>query len=155
MTIVNIHMTSGTRKSVSIRSTKKYYPSNMMNQIIVNAITGVKYPYCVGSKESTRLYKVTDTTGAYSLGGTKKYTNDLKEGQEKTPNNYYFDNPSEYMQDRGFHRHAESCDEWSKYQKSLIGHDGGVNIAVFHNKKQKRLHIPMKFDSKVTVSHRS
>jgi len=143
------------RKSVSVRTTKNYFPSNVSNNIIVNAITGVKYPYRVGSKDSLRLFKVTDTTGAYSLCGKKKYTDDLKEGQEKTPNNFYFDNPAEYMQDRGFHRHAESCDEWGKYQKSLIGHDGRVNVSVFHNKKQNRLHIPMKFDSKVNVSHRS
>ena len=50
------------RDSVSIRTANKYHPSNVMNQYIVNAITGVKYPYRVGSKDSLRLYKVIDTT---------------------------------------------------------------------------------------------
>lgn len=142
------------RRTVSIRTTKKYYPSNVMNQIIVNAITGVKYPYRVGSKDSLRLFKVCDTTGDYSLGGKKKYTDDYKEGQEKTPNNFYFDNLSEYMQDRGFHRHAESCDEWGKYQKSLLDVDNNVVLSVYNQKKQARQPLHMQFDIRVDHTYR-
>lgn len=142
------------RSSVSVRTTKKYYPSNVMNQIIVNAISGGKYPYRVGSKESLRLFKVTDTTGDYSLEGKKKYIDYLKVGQEKMPNHYYFSNPAEYMQDRGFHRHAESCDGWGKYQKSLLDGDNNVVISVYNSKKRARQHLQMQFDSRVDNRYR-
>lgn len=137
------------RSSISVRTANKYYPSNVMNQLIVNAITGVKYPYRVGSKESLRLYKVTDTTGAYNSHGKKKYTDDLKLGQHPNPNHYYFDNPAEYMQDRNCHRHAESCDEWKNYQKTLLDSDGNIKLSIYQDKKKQHKHIQMMFHNKV------
>tara|TARA_Y100001958_G_C21245603_1_gene575399 strand:- start:4215 stop:4649 length:435 start_codon:yes stop_codon:yes gene_type:complete len=142
---------SRVRSAVAIANQKKYYPSNVMNQIIVNAVTGVKYPYRVGTKDALRLYKVTDTTGCFSSKGKKKNTDDLKEGQEKDPNHYYFDNPAEYMQARSFDRHPESCDEWSKYQKSLLNSDGIVDISVYQDKRKKHHHLPMVFINKITA----
>ena len=141
---------SRVRSSIAIANQKKCYPSNVMNQIIVNAITGVKYPYRVGSKDALRLYKVIDTTGRFSSKGKKKNTDDLKEGQEKDPNHYYFDNPAEYMQARSFDRHPESCDEWTKYQKSLLNSDGNVDLSVFKDKRKKHLHQSMVFINKIT-----
>ena len=145
-------MTRMQRESISIRMAKKYYPSNVMNQYIVNAITGVKYPYRVGSKDSLRLYKVIDTTGAYSQEGKKKYTDDLKLGQNPHPNHYYFDNPAEYMQDRHCHRHAESCDEWKNYQKTLLDSDDKIDLSIYREKKRNRYHIQMQFDNKVVCN---
>lgn len=142
------------QKPLSVRTTKRYHPSNVMNQVIVNAISGEKYPYRVGSKDSLRLYKVTDTTGAYNTDGKKKYTDDLKLGQESSPNHFYFDNPTEYMQDRGFHRHAESCDEWGKYQKSLLDGDNNVVLSVYNHKKRARQHLHMQFDNRVDRTYR-
>ena len=47
---------------VTMKQTKKigkrrYFPSNKQNSFIVNAETGVKYDYRVGSYESRRLFK--------------------------------------------------------------------------------------------------
>lgn len=137
------------RNPIAIRNEKKYYPSNVMNQIIVNAVTGVKYPYRVGSKDSLRLYKVTDTTGAFTLNGKKKNTQQLEEGQEKEPNHYYFDNPAEYMQSRHFHRDTDSCELWSEYQKGLRNLDDHIDLTVYHSRKSKNLCYDMRFMNKI------
>ena len=74
---------SGVHSPVAIRNDKKYYPSNAMNQVIVNAVTGTPYPYRVGTKDALRLYKVIDTTGQFSESGKKKNAERLVEGQER------------------------------------------------------------------------
>ena len=120
---------SGVHSPVAIRNDKKYYPSNVMNQVIVNAVTGTPYPYRVGTKDALRLYKVIDTTGQFSDSGKRKNAERLVEGQEKDPSHYYFNNVGEYMQSRSFERHPESCDEWSRYQKSLLDSNDKVDMA--------------------------
>ena len=44
---------------------RRYYTSNSPDSFIKNAITGVLYPYKVGSNDSRRLFKIVDTTGNY------------------------------------------------------------------------------------------
>ena len=137
------------RLPIAIRSDQKYYPSNTINRIIVNAITGEKYPYRVGSKDSLRLYKVTDTTGAFTSQGKKKNIDMLKAGQEKEPNCYYFDNPGEYMQNRHFHRDSGSCESWREYQKSLIDSNDVIDISKYNDIVKTRLCLKMKFTNKI------
>jgi hypothetical protein len=48
---------------------RRYFPSNVPQAFIRNAVTGVKYPYRVGSKEQSLLYKMIDATGVCNSEG--------------------------------------------------------------------------------------
>jgi hypothetical protein len=56
-------------KSVKNVGRRRYYPSNVPQDLICNAVTGVKYPYRVGSKEQALLYKMIDATGLCNADG--------------------------------------------------------------------------------------
>jgi hypothetical protein len=72
-----------------------YYPSNTDGLLIRNAVTGVPYPFRVGSKASRQLYCVHDTRGnitakGYLLKSTAPMPN-------KTPNRLYYDGPEQFF----------------------------------------------------------
>lgn len=50
---------------------RKYYPSNRPQSFIRNAVTGLQYPFRVGSTEQRGLFKMVDTTGTYDGDGYK------------------------------------------------------------------------------------
>lgn len=114
---------------------KKYFPSNHVGHLIVNAVTGEKYNIKVGSKDSLRLFKVTDTTGLYSARGHKNNIYDRSYDISKEPNYYYFDNPSEYLQNMGERRIPELLDRWRNYQDSLVDSAGKVNLDFYKNNR--------------------
>ena len=122
----------------------KCYPSNTMGQLIVNASTGEKYPYRVGSRDSLRLFKVTDTSGQYDVSGKKFTQKDVRRVVSRAPNIFYFDGPQEYIQHRGYQRDSAYSDRWREYQQQMLGKDDKIDISVYHNKKQrpqKGLHL--------------
>ena len=67
-----------------------YYPSNIVGNKIVNAVTGKSYDYLVGSKEETNLYRVIDSTGNYDMNG--KYTK-----SNRNPNKLFFNDEQQYL----------------------------------------------------------
>jgi len=75
---------------------RRYFPSNKQNSFIVNAETGVAYPWRVGSYDSRRLFKMVDTTGVCDINGfmidrhTESYPN-------RNPNHIYYDSPDQFM----------------------------------------------------------
>ena len=73
---------------------RSYYPSNVPDQYIVNAVTGDPYPYRVGSYDSLRLFHVTDATGYCDSQG-------ISGGYNPEPNHLYYSDPREYMRHRG------------------------------------------------------
>lgn len=77
---------------------RTYYPSNIPEQYVVNAVSGAPYPFRVGSFESLRLFHVTDATGACDSRGVRGTLN-------REPNHLYYTDPEEYMRHRGG-RHA-------------------------------------------------
>ena len=61
-------------EQISRKTTKKtgkhrYFPSNKPQTFIRNALTGLKYPYIVGSCEQSCLYKMVDATGTCDADG--------------------------------------------------------------------------------------
>ena len=42
---------------------RRYYPSNIPQTFVRNAVTGVTYPFRVGSNEQRQLYKMVDALG--------------------------------------------------------------------------------------------
>lgn len=98
-------------------SKRKYYPSNVQETYIVNAISGNPYPFKVGSIQSAKLFQVTDTTGQYNLHGARNPHN-ISES-----NHLYFDNPEQYERFAG---KGEPCftpefhNEWHRKTTALF-----------------------------------
>ena len=82
-------------KNVKKRGKRRYYPSNKPQTNVRNAVTGVKYPYLVGSADQRALYKMVDSTGTCDGDGfmiTSKY--DLP---NSNPNHLFYDSPEQCM----------------------------------------------------------
>ena len=94
----------------------EYYPSNISDTFIRNAVTGRCYPFKVGSNESRRLFKVIDTIGNIDSNG-RKIQVIKKHGVitpiNSNPNHLYYNSPEEYMR----HRHCEVQPEFIKQWK--------------------------------------
>ena len=107
----------GTYEVVDYSSTKKsvtrpraYFTSNIANMPIRNALTGIHYPFKVGSFESRQLFKIVDTLGVYDVNG-KKYTPPRRRNPKEfatdttntqvlpnpNPNHLYYDTPDEFV----------------------------------------------------------
>ena len=76
------------------------FPSNVMGAPIVNAITGVKYPWTVGSFEENHLWKVANCT-------------------RFTPALYFYDSPEQYEAYRRVELDAETKEVWHNLQRNL------------------------------------
>lgn len=76
------------------------FSSNVMGVPIVNAITGVKYPWNVGSFEENHLWKVANCT-------------------RFTPMTYFYDSPEQYEAYRRVELDPESKATWHTLQKQL------------------------------------
>lgn len=86
-----------TIKTETVKRSKRprYFPSNKPQTLIKNAVTGVPYPFLVGSKEQNMLYKIVDATGTCDTEGyVIKSRNDLPNSQT---NHLFYDNPEQCM----------------------------------------------------------
>ena len=80
-----------------VKRTKKhrYYPSNIPQTFVRNAVTGVKYPFLVGSNEQRQLYKMVDAMGTCDTEGfIIKDRNNLP---NLSPNHLFYDSPEQCM----------------------------------------------------------
>lgn len=121
--------------SYSNNQASKCYPSNAMDQFIVNAVSGTKYPFRVGSRKSLTLFKVIDTSGAYDKTGKMNMTSDIRRSVPKEPNHFYFDGPQEYAQHRGFHHDHKTSETWDKYKNTILKPGGDVDISKYNSLK--------------------
>ena len=76
------------------------FPSNVMGAPIVNAITGVKYPWTVGSFEENHLWKVVNCT-------------------RFTPMTYFYDSPEQHEAHKRVTIDPESKAAWYTLQRNL------------------------------------
>lgn len=95
-----------------------YYPSNSQGQFILNAVTGIEYPYRTGSLEARQLFKVVDTIGTCDNKGFKLKKNAL-EYPNPSPNHCYYDNPQQYVTHRRMTVQPELIERWNKTQEEL------------------------------------
>jgi len=77
------------------------FPSNVANTPIVNAITGVKYPWKVGSYGETLLWKVVNCT-------------------HFDPKLYFYDSPEQYEAYKNVQIDPEAKFEWHRLQQRLV-----------------------------------
>ena len=79
---------------------RRFYPSNVQGRFIVNAVTGVAYPWRVGSIYEDLLWKVCDASGRRG-----KYESDM----------YFYDSPKQAISHRRYRTDvysAETLDWW-------------------------------------------
>ena len=76
------------------------FPSNVANTPIVNAITGVKYPWTVGSFGESFLWKVMNTT-------------------RFEPKLYFYDSPEQYEEHRRVKINPDAKTTWHRLQQRL------------------------------------
>jgi hypothetical protein len=79
---------------------RRFYPSNVQGRFIVNAVTGVAYPWRVGSIYEDLLWKVCDSSARRG-----KYEPDM----------YFYDSPKQAISHRRYKADvysAETLDWW-------------------------------------------
>ena len=103
-----------------------YYTSNIMGGNIRNAITGAPYPEKVGTKESLRYFRITDSSGTCNSAGERLRRN---EETNREPNHLYYNGPNEAIS-HGWDVSAESIEAWRHKQISLFP-DGRLNERVY------------------------
>jgi hypothetical protein len=95
----------GTTKDKSDKKGEEYvfrgpFSSNVVGLPIVNAITGMKYPWTVGSFEENHLWKVVNCT-------------------RFTPMTYFYDSPEQHEAHKRVTIDPESKAAWHTLQKNL------------------------------------
>jgi hypothetical protein len=83
------------RNSKDKRTSRKSFPSNVQGRFIVNAVTGIAYPWKVGSMYEDLLWKVCDSTGRRG-----KYDPDM----------YFYDSPKQAIDHRRYRPDVFSAD---------------------------------------------
>ena len=81
------------RHSRDKRPSRKSFPSNVQGRLIVNAVTGVAYPWKVGSPYEDLLWKVCDATGRRG---------------KLDPDFYFYDSPKQAIDHRRYKQDAFS-----------------------------------------------
>lgn len=102
---------------------RTYYPSNACELFIKNAITGIAYPWKVGSKDSRRLFKVVDTLSLHDKNGFKLNgrRRRLDVGQvNPNPNHLYYDSPEEFMRHQNCTVSPALIESWLKTKNELF-----------------------------------
>ena len=108
---------------VVLRSGSKRYASDVVGQYIVDAITGAKYPWKVGSKDENRFFKVKD------VGNTVSWMS--KEYGCRVAHKLYYETPSEYMRHCQVNLDKKIIDSWySKLNKQFPGEYTNIFPAV-------------------------
>jgi hypothetical protein len=96
---------NNTRKKFGKR---RYFPSNKPQTYIRNAVTGVKYPYMVGSYDQRRLFKIVDATGTCNEDGFILKTNQ----PNFNTNHLFYDSPEQCMVHMHISIQPEEINKW-------------------------------------------
>ena len=83
------------KNSKDKRPSRKSFPSNVQGRFIVNAVTGIAYPWRVGSMYEDLLWKVCDSTG--------------RRGKLE-PDMYFYDSPKQAIGHRRYRQDVYSAD---------------------------------------------
>ena len=95
-----------------------YYPSNTPDTFIRNAVTGIEYPWKVGSFDSQRLFKIVDSIGNVNRFGSKIKPSS-SEYPNPNPNHCYYDNTQQYMSHRRNTLDSRLIEQWTEKQRSF------------------------------------
>jgi hypothetical protein len=98
----------------------RYFPSNKPQSFIKNAVTGLPYPYTVGSEEQSLLYKLVDTTGTCDADGY--VIKSRSELPNPNTNHLFFDSPEQCMSHMRLNLNPAEVKRWhdSRTPTSLV-----------------------------------
>ena len=90
---------------------RRCYYSDIVGNLIVDAITGEQYPWRVGSLNEQRFFKVIDTTNIADASRKNNYN----QYQGRSSRKAYYENPHAFMRYKGIELDAEIVNNW--YEK--------------------------------------
>tara|TARA_Y100000389_G_scaffold203592_1_gene252523 strand:+ start:2468 stop:2866 length:399 start_codon:yes stop_codon:yes gene_type:complete len=91
-----------------MKKKKKEYYSDRVGDYIVNATTGAKYPWRVGSENENRFFRVTNTLSSTSNERKGTYDSYSSRSSRKA----FYENPHEYMKHNNIVLDEEFVKEW-------------------------------------------
>jgi len=103
-----------------------YYSSNFMGCAIRNALTGTAQPEKVGTKQSLRYFRVTDSSGTCNSSGQRQRRD---EELNREPNHLYYNGPQEALA-HGWIISPEIADTWHT-QHALLFPNGTLDEGVY------------------------
>jgi hypothetical protein len=104
---------------------REYYPSNVQGAFIVNANSGQRYPWRVGSLDSLRLYKIIDARGTCDKNGRPSKI------PSRDPNFLFYDSPEEYMRHRDADLSNNQLRDWHNLQTRLFPKGGELDMEAY------------------------
>lgn len=149
---MDVSLVENKKNVKSLNRRRLYYPSNNQEMYIVNAITGVKYPFKVGTFDSLRLFSVVDTLTNCDNKGyqIKKTDNDVELGN---PNTLYYDSPEQYMQHRKVNLDSKLVEDWYNKRNSLFSDADGPFNQEAYERLQKEKYTKMENEFKERQSY--
>ena len=86
---------------------KRVYYSDIVDSPIINAVTGEKYPYKVGSNDEKRFFKVKSTTTYRNRSAKLQYP-----ASASTTNQAFYENPEQYMHHLDVKLSSDILENW-------------------------------------------
>lgn len=93
-----------------------YYPSNVEGERIIDAVTGAKYPWRVGTYEEKRFFKVIDASDIMETNGKQSYN-------KRSSNFLYYQSPESYMKHKNVVLEESVITEWYNKYNLLFPND--------------------------------
>lgn len=88
---------------------KKVYYSDVVGSPILDAVTGAKYPFRVGSQDEKKFFKVRSTTAYKNRSAKTPYP-----ACASVTNQAFYENPQSYMQHHKVVLSEAILDNWNK-----------------------------------------
>ena len=92
------------------RGYHRYFPSNIQQTLIRNAVTGERYTYTVGSPAEAKLFKMVDSTGTCDSDGYVIKARDSL--PNPNPNHLYYDSPEQAMANLNISLNPAFIERW-------------------------------------------
>ena len=87
---------------------KKVYYSDVVGSPILDAVTGVRYPFRVGSVDEKKLFKVRSTTAYKNHSAKAAYPT-----CPSVTNQAFYENPESYMKHHSVELSQDILDNWN------------------------------------------
>jgi len=118
---------------------RKYYPSNIPDSYIRDGITGNRYPYKVGSKDSLRYFRYIDATGTCDNEGRPHSIKEKVISRE--PNYCYFICPEECMKHLKINFDYIRIQKWYNLRKNLFPDGKNLDINEYNKFKNSKNYL--------------
>jgi hypothetical protein len=137
--MMNLKTTSITTRHIIRAPTRHASPG--VGHYAVNAITGDKYAYKVGTIDSLRLFRVLDSTSRFSDDGKYIKASNRSVSNSRDPKYLFYDGPKEYMSHTGNTVDQHKIEKWKAFQQKLTDDKGNVNPTAYSDYQKTQMVI--------------